>query len=140
MVNLVGSEERLVQTAHEVRDAIGRIQTLIRIHLRGVVGIGGDLPAADVNRFQAGGNLLHGLVPRHRAEGGGIGFGMKQTPEALGSEARKRVFDVHRAAQVLHILLTIGALDSRPAWICLPLRVQIQRSAVAWHLGSPCQP
>ena len=40
MMDLVGAQQGLVQAAHEIRHAIGRIQTLVRIHLRGVVGIG----------------------------------------------------------------------------------------------------
>jgi hypothetical protein len=70
MMDLVRAEEGLVQAAHKIRVAIGGIQTLVRIHLRGVVGIGGNLPAADLNHLQTRGDLLYGLVPRHRAQRG----------------------------------------------------------------------
>ena len=140
MMDLVSAKEGLVQAAHEIRYAIGRIQTLVRIHLGGVVGIRGNLPTADVDRFQASGYLLHGLVAGHGAQGGSIGFRMEKAPKALSAESRKRVFDVYRTAQSFYVTLTVGALDSCPARIRPPLCVQIQRSAiVASHFGISSQ-
>ncbi len=63
VMNLVGARERLIDFPDHVRNAVGWIQTLIRIHLSGVVGIGRDLPSTHINRFQTGCDLLHRLIP-----------------------------------------------------------------------------
>ena len=61
---------------------------------------------------------------------------MEEGPQALGAQARQRVLDVDGTAQVIDVTLPVGALDSCPARIRLPLRVHIQRSAiVASHFG-----
>jgi hypothetical protein len=61
---------------------------------------------------------------------------MEKAPKALSAESRERVFDMYRTAQLLDVTLTVGALDSCPARIRLPLCVQIERSAVvASHFG-----
>ena len=53
---------------HELRRGVGRIEALVGIHRAGGVGVGGDLPAGEVDRLQAGPHHLHGLVAGHRAQ------------------------------------------------------------------------
>jgi hypothetical protein len=46
------------------RHRVHRIERLVRIHLAGDVGVGGDLPARQVDRLEAGLHLLQRLVVR----------------------------------------------------------------------------
>ena len=83
VVDLVGAHERLVDSSHEVGDAVSWIEALIGIHLSRIVGIGRDLPATDVDSLQTCLHLLYCLVTRHRAQSRDISFGMQQFPKAL---------------------------------------------------------
>ena len=76
VVNLVGAHERLIDAAAEVGDAIGGIEALVGVHLSSVVGVGGNLPAAYVDRLQPGFHLLDGLITGHGAERGDIGVAL----------------------------------------------------------------
>src|SRR5208283_2783545 len=98
-----------------------RVQALVRIHLARVVGVGGDLPAAEVNGLQTGLHLLHGLVAGERSESGYVGFVMQQPPEPLGAETSQRVLDLDRATELGDVLGSVGALDAVPARVCVPL-------------------
>jgi hypothetical protein len=62
-VDLIGSQERVVEPPDEGGTAVRRIEALVGIRVSGEVGIGGDLPAAEVDRLQAGLDHLHGLAP-----------------------------------------------------------------------------
>ena len=50
-LDLVGPHERLVDPPDHRRDAVDRVQALVRVHLSGDVGIGSNLPSAQVNRL-----------------------------------------------------------------------------------------
>src|SRR5260370_25638819 len=65
MVDLIGAHQGLIDAAHHVGHAVGWIETLVGVHLAGVVGVGGDLPAAYIDGFQSGLYLLDGLVESH---------------------------------------------------------------------------
>ena len=69
VMNLVGTRQGLVDLAYHVRHRVDRIERLIRIHLPAAVGVGGNLPAGQINRLEAGLDLLHGLVACQRAQG-----------------------------------------------------------------------
>src|SRR5713226_1134139 len=75
-LNLVGTLKGLVDAAYNMGNAIGRIEALIGIHLPGKVGVSGNLPAAEINGFQASFYLLDGLVAGESTEGGYICFTM----------------------------------------------------------------
>ena len=62
MMDLIGPLERLVDPLHYRRDAVRRIKTLVGIHLSGEIGVGRDLPAAEIDRLQSRLDLLHGLI------------------------------------------------------------------------------
>ncbi len=59
-----------------------RIERLVGVHRAGSVGVGGHLPAGQVDRLQPGLDLLHGLVAGQRAEGVDVGLAVQQVPEA----------------------------------------------------------
>ncbi len=61
-MNLVGAQKCVIDSANNFGYAIGGIQTLIGIHLAGKIGIGGNLPAGEVNCFQPGFHLLQCLI------------------------------------------------------------------------------
>ena len=62
VMDLVSARKRIVQPAAKVRHRIGRVEALIGIHLPGVVGVGRNLPAADIDGLQSGGDHLHRLI------------------------------------------------------------------------------
>jgi hypothetical protein len=86
MMDLIGAGERVVQTAHQIGYRVGRVEALVGIHLTGVIGVGGDLPAAHVNGLQSGRNHLHRLVAAHGAQGGDVLLAVQQLPQALGAD------------------------------------------------------
>src|ERR1051325_8136288 len=59
-LDLVTSEEGAVDSFDNIRDGVGRIEALVRIHLTSEVGISSDLPSGEINRGQTGSNFLHG--------------------------------------------------------------------------------
>ena len=120
VMDLVGARQRIVQAAAEVGHRVGRIQTLVGIHLAGIVGVSRDLPAADIDGLQPGRDHLYGLVASHGAESVDILFGGQHLPQALGAESRQRVLDVQRAAQAHHIFRGIRTGNSLPARVGLP--------------------
>jgi hypothetical protein len=111
VVDLVGAEQSLVDAPHDVRDAVGRVEALVRIHLAGKVRVGRDLPAADVDRFEPGTNLLYGLVARGGPEGADVTVAREELSQPLGAEPGQRVLDRDAAAEALNVLLGIGPLD-----------------------------
>ena len=68
--DLVGAQQRVVDSAHDRRHRVRRVQALVGVGLPGQVGVGGDLPAGEVDRLQPGAHLLHRLVAGERAERG----------------------------------------------------------------------
>ena len=76
------------------------------------VGVGGDLPAGEVDRLQAGADLLHGLVAGQRAERVDEILLVDELPQPVGAHFGERVPDLDRAAQPLHVLRRVGPLDA----------------------------
>lgn len=62
VIDLIRALQRLVDALHDMRHRVRGIETLIGIHLTREVRIRGDLPAAQVDRFESGAHLLHGLI------------------------------------------------------------------------------
>ena len=61
-LDLIRSLQSLVNAAHDMRNAIGRVETLVRVHVSGKISVGGNLPAAQINGLQASLYLLYSLV------------------------------------------------------------------------------
>ena len=115
VMNLIGADQRLIDSPHQVRHTVRRIEALVGIHLPRVVGIGRRLPAADVNRLQPRTDLLNRLVPSHGAQRGHVVFVLQQTPQTLGAQFGQRVLDLNGAPQTHHILGAIRTGDAFPA-------------------------
>ena len=113
--NLVGPQQRVVDRPHHSGNAVGRIQALVGIHLSAEVGVGGDLPTAQIDGLQAGLRHLHGLVAGERTQCGDVGLRAQQLPELLSSHAGQGVFDVDRAPEPVDIGGCVGAGDAFPA-------------------------
>ena len=94
MMNLVRACQGLINASHYVGNTIGGIETLVGIHLARVVGIGRDLPAADVNRRQSGSHLLDRLVARHRAQRRNVRLGVQEAPQPFRAQPRQGVLEV----------------------------------------------
>ena len=67
-LDLIRAQQRVVDAFHHLRHGVHGVQRLVGIHLAGDVGVGRDLPAAEIDRLQAGLDLLHRLVAGHRAQ------------------------------------------------------------------------
>ena len=98
-LDLVGAREGVVDALDDRRHRVHRIERLVRVHLAGDVGVARDLPAREVDRLQAGLDLLHRLVAGERAERVDEGLGVDQVPELLGAASRQRVLDANRAGE-----------------------------------------
>ena len=122
VMDLVGAKQRLVDAARDVGHRVHRIQRLVRIHRAGGIGIGGHLPAGEIDRFQAGFHLLHGLVAGQCAQRVDEGAFVQRAPQALGPATGQRVLDLHGAAQAHDVLGRVGALDAVPAIVVLPVQ------------------
>ncbi len=103
MLDLVGALKGAVDPAAELGAGIGRVERLVRIHRAGGVGVGGDLPAGEVDRLEAGANHLHRLVAGDRAERMDMIVALHQLPQAIGAAAGEAVLDRDRAAQPLDV-------------------------------------
>ena len=64
VMDLISTHQGTIDIANDGRHAVGGVQALVGIHLARVIGIGGDLPAAEVDGLQSRLDLLHGLVAR----------------------------------------------------------------------------
>src|SRR6185437_15563303 len=119
--DLVGPHERVVDPADDGGHRVGRVQALVGVGLAGQVGVGGDLPAGQVDGPEAGPDLLHGLVAGQGAKSVDVPAGVQQRPQPLGPEPGQRVLLLDRAAQADHVGGAVGPLDPGPARVGGPL-------------------
>ncbi len=103
-LDLVGALQRAVDALGQLRAGIGRIERLVRIHGRRGVGVGGDLPAREIDRLQPGAHHLHRLVAGDGAERIDEILLVHELPQAVGAHFGQRIADRDRAAQTLHIV------------------------------------
>ena len=112
VLDLIGAHERLVDALDDVRDAVGRVEALVRVHVAGRVGVGGDLPAGEVARPSGPRGPAAPPVAGERAERVDVVLRVEHLPEALRAERRERVLDLERAAQPLDVRLRVGTDDA----------------------------
>ena len=120
VMDLVGANEGVVEASAKIGYRVGGIETLVGIHLAGVVGVSRNLPAANIDGLQAGGDHLHCLIAGYGAESVDILFGGQHLPQASGAETRQRMLDAECAAQAHHIFRGIRTCDPLPARVGLP--------------------
>jgi hypothetical protein len=91
--DLVGALQGLVDAAHQHRHAVHRVEALVGIGFgRGVV-VARHLPAAHVDRLEAGLHHLHCLVAGDGAQRAHERIRVQQLPQAVGAHARNGVLD-----------------------------------------------
>ena len=112
VLDLIGALERAVDLADKLRAGIGGIKTLIGIHRARGVGVGGNLPARQVDRFEPGAHHLHRLVARQSTQRRDESLRVKQVPKPVRAAFRQRVILHQRAAQAFDIGGPIGPLDA----------------------------
>ena len=101
--DLVGALEGLVDAANQLGNRGRGIERLVGIHLAGIVGVGGDLPAGDVDRLEPGLDLLQRLVAGQRAEGPHERPFGEQPAEPRGAAPGEAVLDPDRAGELVDI-------------------------------------
>ncbi len=86
----------------------------------GLVGVGGHLPAGEVDRLESGPHLLDRLAAGERAEGVDVVLLVELSPPPLGAAPGQGVLLADAAREPHHVLGRVGALDARPARIVGP--------------------
>ena len=102
-MDLIGTLERLVDPLHHRRDAVRRIKTLVGIHLSGEIGVGRNLPAAEIDRLQAGLYLLDSLITGQRSKRRDIVFCVQKPPKFLRPTPGQSIFHNNAPLQPLYI-------------------------------------
>src|SRR5262249_31775316 len=80
MIDLICADESVVQATYQGGYGVSRVKALVGIHLAGVIGVGGGLPAADVDCLESSCYHLHCLVAAHSSQRLDIVAGMQQLP------------------------------------------------------------
>ncbi|CAI8238396.1 MAG: Uncharacterised protein [SAR116 cluster bacterium] len=136
-LDLVGALQCAVDPACEFGPAICRIERLVGIHAARRVGIGGNLPARQINGLEAGADHLHGLVAGHGTKRRHIILGGEKMPEFVSAMACQRVVDTNRAGQLLDICHAVITLRvGKAAGGCLA--VLLERLLVACCISGSC--
>ncbi len=123
-LNLVGALERVVDALDHHRHRVDGVERLVGVHLAGRVRVTRHLPARQVDRLQAGLDLLHRLVAGQRAERVDERLGVDQRPELFGTALGDGVFDRERTTQPNHIGGAVAALHAFPARVARPVLLQ----------------
>ena len=124
-LDLIAAGQGAVDTTNDLGHRVGGIQGLVGVHLTGHVGIASDLPAGEVNGFQAGLGLLHGLVAGQGTQAVDKGLVVNQVPELLGATLGQGVLGLKRATQTNHVVGRVAALDAAPAGIFRPVFLEL---------------
>ncbi len=123
-LDLVGAGEGGVDLLHHLGHRVHRVQRLVGVHLAVAVGVARHLPARQIDRLQAGLDLLHRLVAGQRAERVDERLGVHQRPQLLGAALGQRVLDGQRAAQAHHVGGAVAAGDAFPARVLGPVLLE----------------
>jgi hypothetical protein len=103
MRDLIGASQSVVDAPYDIGHGIYRIERLVRIHLPGGIGIGGDLPPGQIDRLQTGLDLLHGLITGEGAERRHERLGLQQVTQSQSAHFCYCVPNVKRAGQPLDL-------------------------------------
>ena len=120
VVDLVGAEQGIVEATDDGRNAVHRVEALVRIGRAGEIRVGGDLPAGEVDRLEPGAHHLDGLAAGEGAEGADGLVAVDQLPEPLGAEFGECVLGDDRAAEANDLLRRVRPLDPAPALVRAP--------------------
>ena len=124
-LDFIGAGKGIVDALHHFRHRVHGVERLVRVHGGIFVAVGGDLPAGQVNGFDAGLDLLHGLAAGQRAKAIHIGLVVEQVPQLVGATAGQGVLHLEGAPQAHHVSGRIAALDALPAGVGGPFFFQL---------------
>ena len=131
--DLIGPLQRVVDSLHHGGNARHRVQRLIRIHRQAFIGVRGHLPAGQVDRRNAGLDLLHGLIASERAQGIDEGHLGHHLPQLFRSASGEGVLDVQAAPQPIHLFCGVAALHAFPARIFRPILLDLCDLLITTH-------
>jgi hypothetical protein len=97
MLDLIRTEERVVDAPRERGSAAAGVEALVRVDLGSEVRVGCHLPAAQIDGLETRLHHLHRLSAGHRSERGDVLALLEELPQPLGAEPRQRVLDMYRA-------------------------------------------
>ena len=121
VVDLVGTDEGVVDAAHHFGDRVVGVEGLVGVGGGGGVAVGGNLPAGEVDGAESGFGHFHGLVAGDGAEGGDVGVRVEEVPEFAGAVEREGVFFGDASAELGDVLGGVGSFDSVPARVGVPV-------------------
>ena len=125
MAELIRTQQGVVDALDHLRHRVGRVQRLVGVHFARPIGIGGHLPARQINRLQAGLDLLHGLIAGECAQCIDEIFVMQRLPQFLGTVTGDGMLHRDGAAQAHHVFGGVAAGDAGPARVVGPVQLQL---------------
>ena len=125
--HLLGPEQGVVDPPDDRRHAVGRVQALVGIGLPGQVGVGGDLPARQVDGLEARLGHLHGLPAGQRPQRRNVVTLAQQPPQPLGPHPGQGVLDQDLGPELVDVLGRVLAADPPPARARQPILRQTPR-------------
>jgi len=84
----------------------------VGVHGAGGVGVGGDLPARQIDGLEAGADHLHGLVAGDGAQGVDEGLLVQQFPQPVGAALGQGMGDRDGAAQAQDVFRRVRTFDA----------------------------
>ncbi|GAT89901.1 hypothetical protein CVCC1112_4560 [Paenarthrobacter nicotinovorans] len=128
ILDLVCAEQRVVDAADNLRHRVGRVQGLVRVGLARQVGVGGHLPAGEVDGAEAGLDLLHSLVTGQCAQGVGVAAGGsflgELLPKLLGTATGQGVLFGDAATEADDVGSRVITGDAFPPRVGGPFKFQ----------------
>ena len=123
--DLVGAQECVVDATDYRRHRVGRVEALVRVRVAREVGVAGDLPAGEVDRLEAGANLLHGLVAGEGTERVDVVLVVDEIPQDLAAAASEGRFFDDGALEVGDLLCGEVTGDALPAGVGVPILLDL---------------
>lgn len=111
---LISTLQGTVESLDKLWDSVGRVQTLVWVHLASSVGITSHLPAAAVDGWKASTDLLHSLVACHGSQRVHVRHLVHQLPKPLGTTIGESVLNLDRALQPRNILWGVWTDNASP--------------------------
>lgn len=115
--DLVGAQQGVVDAPDDLRNGVDGVETLVGVGVPGLVGVGGDLPAGQIDGLEPGPDLLHGLAAGQGAERVDVVPLVQLPPQTLRAAPGQGVLLTDAAGEPYDVLRAVGALDALPAGI-----------------------
>ena len=123
--DLVCAPQGVVQTADDRGHRAHRVERLVGVRVQRGVGVGGHLPAGQVDRTKTRSCALHRLATREAAERGHVVLGVDEPPQGFRGRFRDHVAFPDRASEPNDVLGLIRPGDPLPALLVPPPGAQV---------------